>query len=106
MIGGQRRYQIFLQSENSDPIDVYLVSQERIETAEEQPQEAEDELILADKVLLDQNQVVDTSGLLKISPDTDYYLNTVYEGISDYYTEDAYVTTEDTLMDGSIEVER
>ena len=32
MPGGKRRYQIFLQNEQSIPIDVYLVSQETPDT--------------------------------------------------------------------------
>jgi len=37
MSGGKRRFQIFLQSENNTPIDVYLLSQE--EQAQQQPME-------------------------------------------------------------------
>jgi len=111
MINGKRRYQIFLQSEQGTPIDVYLVSQDSTTdytplTQEEEIQEVQQEVmgmevsspiqsIKRDTVFSDTN-TTDSNGLLKLSSpthnqvDPDYYLNNMYqtEGISDFYTED------------------
>lgn len=110
MTDKKRRYQIFLRSETGAAIDVYLVSQDN----QDYTLTEEDQIILPAEVIvgigpsspktpvkqilqtgqvtpispLPQN-IVDT-GLLKLSVDTDYYLNNIYqsEGISDFYADD------------------
>jgi len=117
MSGGKRRYQIFLQSEQGTPIDVYLVSQETAADSdqinrEDELQEVQQEIIGVEVIgsptqslkrnltlpVSPESVALDATGLLKLAspshnqvdPDPDYYLNNMYqtEGISDFYTED------------------
>jgi len=117
MSGGKRRYQIFLQSEQGTPIDVYLVSQETAADSdqinrEDELQEVQQEIIGVEVIgsptqslkrnltlpVSPESVTLDATGLLKLTspshnqvdPDPDYYLNNMYqtEGISDFYTED------------------
>lgn len=93
MTATKRRYQIFLQSDNAVPIDVYLVSQENQELHQQELQASVLMSPTKKAPITPLSPVVEHSGLLKInspSRDADYHLNTMYqtEGISDFYADD------------------
>ncbi|PRP84837.1 transcription factor E2F [Planoprotostelium fungivorum] len=88
MDGGDRRYQIFLQSENGAAIDVYLVSSEAPAPA---PTTDTTQFLEEGISLNPKDMHYETEALVRIAPppETDEYFTIMEgEGISDFYTED------------------
>jgi hypothetical protein len=98
MSNGKRRYQIWLESENKTPIDVFLLSKDDVFN-----QPAEASYPTDDPVIFESQPSADFVSTTPLTPmkqpatpmsppgqvDTDYYLNNMYqsEGISDFYAE-------------------